>query len=76
LNQQLPPAYERLLLDFIQGDRRLFIRADEIEAAWQFVDSIRKHWAKLPLIKYQPQTFGPKAAADLMRRDLKEWFTK
>ncbi|MCL5435479.1 MAG: glucose-6-phosphate dehydrogenase [Patescibacteria group bacterium] len=72
----IPAAYERLLLDFIQGDQRLFIRADEIEAAWRFVDSIRKHWGKLPLLKYQPGTFGPKAAEDLIKRDFREWFTR
>jgi len=38
--KEIPGAYERLLLDFLEGDQRLFIRSDEIEASWKFVDSI------------------------------------
>lgn len=73
---KLPAAYERLLLDFLQGDQRLFIRSDEIEAAWKFVDSVRKHWGKLPLATYKPGTWGPAQAEELIKRDLREWFTK
>jgi glucose-6-phosphate 1-dehydrogenase len=38
---EIPGAYERLLLDFMEGDQRLFIRSDEIESAWKFIDSIK-----------------------------------
>src|SRR3546814_10117328 len=38
-------AYERLLLDFIEGDQTLFVRRDEVEAPWQWIDSIRDAWA-------------------------------
>jgi glucose-6-phosphate 1-dehydrogenase len=74
----LPPAYERLLLDFLQGDQRLFIRSDEIEAAWKFIDSISENWdaAGLPLYRYKPGSVGPKEAEDFMAKDLKEWWTK
>lgn len=41
-NQQLPDAYERLILDVINGDKRLFIRNDELEAAWALFTPILK----------------------------------
>ena len=41
---QLPEAYERLLLDAMQGDASLFARADEVEAAWGIIDPILKTW--------------------------------
>jgi glucose-6-phosphate 1-dehydrogenase len=75
-NFEIPPAYERLLLDFMEGDQRLFIRSDEIEAAWKFIDSIVKKWRKLPLEIYRPGSEGPKAAARLIERDGRRWWTK
>ena len=44
-----PEAYERLLLEAMAGDATLFIRRDEVEAAWAIVDSIRKGWEGKPL---------------------------
>lgn len=73
---KIPAAYERLLLDFIQGDQRLFMRSDEIEAAWKFIDGIREHWKKLPLLNYEPGSSGPKAADGLIKKDFREWFTR
>lgn len=75
--KELLPAYERLLLDFVQGDQRLFIRSDEIEAAWKFIDSITNNWNKknCPLYFYQPGTSGPKAAEELIKRDKRQWHT-
>jgi glucose-6-phosphate 1-dehydrogenase len=75
---EIPGAYERLLLDFLEGDQRLFIRSDEIEAAWKFVDSITENpeFKKLPLYKYKVGTNGPKEADEFMEKDLKEWWTK
>jgi glucose-6-phosphate 1-dehydrogenase len=74
----LPTAYERLLLDFIEGDQRLFIRSDEIEAAWKFIDSITDspQYRKLPLFKYRPGTNGPKEADEFIKKDLREWWTR
>lgn len=72
----LPPAYERLLLDFIEGDQRLFIRSDEIEAAWKFIDSITDNWHDLPLYTYKIGTTGPKEADEFIKKDNKEWQTK
>lgn len=73
---ELPSAYERLLLDFMEGDQRLFMRSDEIEAAWKFVDSITDSWKGLPLYGYKPGTAGPKEAAEFIEKDLKKWWTR
>jgi len=63
-----PEAYERLLLDAMAGDATLFIRRDEVEAAWEIVDGIRRVWEGVPLSKrefYPAGTWGPAAADDL-----------
>jgi glucose-6-phosphate 1-dehydrogenase len=64
-----PEAYERLLLEAISGDATLFIRRDEVEAAWEFVDQIRQDWAQRSLSDrefYEAGTWGPRAADDLL----------
>jgi glucose-6-phosphate 1-dehydrogenase len=64
-----PEAYERLLLEAIAGDATLFIRRDEVEAAWAVVDPIRENWKELPLTDrefYPAGSWGPEAADDLM----------
>ncbi len=71
-----PEAYERLLLDAIVGDATLFIRRDEVETAWQIVDSIRAGWDGKPLTNrefYAPGTWGPIAADDLLAQSGHEW---
>lgn len=75
---EIPSAYERLLLDFIQGDQRLFIRSDEIEAAWGFVDSITESetFKNLPVYKYKTKSSGPKEADEWIGKDFKKWWTK
>ena len=64
-----PPAYQRLLVDAIAGNATLFIRGDEVEAAWTFVDSIRAGWAEgqAPIHGYEAGSEGPTAAQDLFR---------
>ena len=62
------PAYERLLLDAMQGDPTLFISSDEIDASWRFADRIRGHWtnpAGPPLRTYPAGTWGPEEADEL-----------
>ncbi|WP_394750620.1 glucose-6-phosphate dehydrogenase [Spongiimicrobium salis] len=62
-------AYERLLLDAIQGDATLYARADEVEAAWEFVDPILNYWEKGEDVKtygYSAGVWGPKNADDLI----------
>jgi len=59
------PAYERLLLDAIQGDPSLFLRADEVEAAWRFTDAVRASWSgpqAPPVLEYEPGGWGPEEA--------------
>lgn len=75
---EIPSAYERLLLDFMEGDQRLFIRSDEIESAWKFIDSITKSWSlkSNPLESYAQGSHGPKSAAGLIEKDSREWWTK
>jgi glucose-6-phosphate 1-dehydrogenase len=71
-----PEAYERLLLDAMAGDATLFIRRDEVEAAWEIVDGIRQVWEGVPLSKrefYPAGTWGPAAADDLPAQDGHPW---
>jgi glucose-6-phosphate 1-dehydrogenase len=71
-----PEAYERLLLEAIAGDATLFIRRDEVETAWQIVDSIRNGWQNKPLTNrefYAAGTWGPIAADDLLAQSGHEW---
>jgi glucose-6-phosphate 1-dehydrogenase len=71
-----PEAYERLLLDAMLGDNTLFIRKDEVEAAWGLVTAIHEGWADMPppaMPNYEAGTWGPEAAAELLRRDGREW---
>jgi glucose-6-phosphate 1-dehydrogenase len=72
----IPGAYERLLLDALQGDASLFARSDEIEYAWTFIDAILSSWdgdTAPPLVTYAPHTWGPDAAEELISRDGRWW---
>ena len=72
----LPDAYERLLLDAIQGDASLFARADEIELAWGLIDPILANWEgpNAPaLASYEPGGWGPDEACDLLAREGRLW---
>lgn len=68
-------AYERLLLDLIEGDPTLFVRRDEVEAQWAWVDGIRAAWAELGMTPrpYAAGTWGPTAAIALAERDGISW---
>lgn len=62
-------AYERLLLDAMQGDTTLYARADEVEAAWKFVDPILKCWNESGAINtygYSVGTWGPRNSDELI----------
>jgi glucose-6-phosphate 1-dehydrogenase len=72
----IPEAYERLLLDCIQGDATLYARGDAVEAAWEFVDPILKAWEANPEMKiygYPSGTWGPENADDLIEGDNITW---
>ena len=68
-------AYERLLLDLIEGDQTLFVRRDEVEAQWSWIDAIRAQWAKEGLLPkpYSSGSWGPSAAIALAERDGVSW---
>jgi glucose-6-phosphate 1-dehydrogenase len=70
-----PDAYERLLLDVIRGNPTLFMRRDEVEAAWKWVDPIIRAWqeAGVRCKKYTAGTWGPSAAIALVERDGRTW---
>ena len=71
-----PEAYERLLLDAISGDPTLFIRRDEVEQAWEIVDSIRAGWQNAPLANsefYPSGSWGPALADDLLAQAGHAW---
>lgn len=75
-NLKLPDAYERLLLDVMQGDASLFPRADAIDLAWQIIDPVLQGWQSPhapPLISYRPGSWGPTEADDLLARDHRCW---
>jgi glucose-6-phosphate 1-dehydrogenase len=71
-----PDAYERLLMAVVRGDLALFMRRDEVEAAWKWVDEILAAWAtdKTPVHQYAAGTDGPVQAAMMLDRDGREWF--
>ena len=68
-------AYERLLLDLIEGDQTLFVRRDEVEAQWRWIDAIRDGWARTGMRpkSYPTGTWGPSAAIALTERDDVTW---
>jgi glucose-6-phosphate 1-dehydrogenase len=71
-----PEAYERLLLEAIAGDATLFIRRDEVETAWQIVDSVRAGWQNKALTNrefYAAGTWGPIAADELLAQSGHKW---
>lgn len=71
-----PDAYERLLMAVVRGNLGLFMRRDEVEAAWKWVDSILGAWSgdSTPIHKYAAGTDGPAQAAMMLDRDNREWF--
>jgi glucose-6-phosphate 1-dehydrogenase len=72
-----PEAYESLLLDVCMGEPTLFIRSDEVEASWRFVDSIRTVWdhSNLPAMEqYDPKSWGPPRAQAIFHDPYMHWF--
>ena len=72
----LPEAYERLLLDAMQGDAALFARADEIELAWNIVDPVLADWEKpdVPALAfYEPGSWGPAEAHEMLSQEGLVW---
>ncbi len=70
-----PDAYERLIMDVVRGNQTLFMRRDEVEAAWQWIDPILEAWETRPteIQRYTAGTWGPSAAIGLIERDGRTW---
>jgi glucose-6-phosphate 1-dehydrogenase len=82
-------AYEKLLLDILQGDQMLFNRSDELESSWEFITRILDGWQKgiqssesslrrgvegqARIQNYEEATWGPKEAEELIQKDGRKW---
>ena len=71
----VPDAYERLIMDVIRGNQTLFMRGDEVEAAWAWTDPIMEAWTRRGdrPAQYEPGSSGPEEALMLLHRDGRRW---
>ncbi len=74
-SEDVPDAYERLIMDVIRGDQTLFMRGDEVEAAWAWTDPIIQGWADRgdKPVSYDAGSTGPEEAAMLLHREGRRW---
>lgn len=75
-DQRIQPAYERLLFDSMIGDKTLFAKADEVLAAWKFLNPILKSWASnpdIPIFGYPAGAWGPENSDDLIEEKEMTW---
>ncbi|MEL7186947.1 MAG: glucose-6-phosphate dehydrogenase [Pseudomonadota bacterium] len=70
-----PDAYERLLMEVLRGNPALFMRRDEVEAAWHWIDGVIASWqaAKQKVESYVAGSWGPAGASLLLDRDGRSW---
>ncbi len=71
-----PEAYETLLLDVMQGDATLFMRADQVECAWSVVDPVLQVWDSVEdsnFPNYPAGSWGPESAETLIAQDGRSW---
>ncbi len=76
--KQSPEAYERLLLDVMAGDATLFMRRDEVEASWTWIQNIQESWANeniQQLAEYAAGSAGPAEADELIEGAYRQWRT-
>ncbi len=74
--EELPEAYERLLLDAMLGDSTLYMRKDEVDSAWGFITEILSGWEKTgspALERYRAGGAGPESAAALLGSSVRRW---
>lgn len=73
--ERLPEAYERLLIDVIRGNQTLFMRQDELQAAWQWIETVTDSWkqSQQPNVLYEAGTWGP---GDSILDPGTSWITK
>ena len=71
---RMPDAYERLIIDVLRGNQTLFMRYDELESAWKWIESITKHWrSEIPVKLYESGGWGP--GDEILEND-QEWIIK
>jgi len=73
-----PEAYETLLLDVMEGNATLFMRSDQVEAAWKIIMPILETWQEKPPVdfpNYAPDSWGPEDAEALIAREGHNWIT-
>ena len=70
-----PDAYERLLIEVLRGNPALFMRRDEVETAWRWIDQIISGWAQSqqPVESYLAGSWGPAAASMMLDRNGHAW---
>ncbi len=73
---RMPDAYERLVMDVIRGDQTLFMRGDEVEAAWAWIDPIIEQFGAAAPTLYDAGSSGPEDAMMLIHRDGRRWREK
>jgi len=76
--EETPEAYETLLLDIMTGDQTLFMRADQVEVAWELLMPVLNSWQSKKSINfpnYTADTWGPEIAEALIAQDGFHWFT-
>lgn len=73
--ERYPGPYERLLMDVVRGNPTLFMRSDEVEASWQWIDSIIAGWEQqsVPPHRYPAGSWGPAANFQLIERNKRKW---
>jgi glucose-6-phosphate 1-dehydrogenase len=73
-----PDAYERLLMEVIRGNPALFMRRDEVELAWRWIDGIIAGWTESgqKVEGYEAGTWGPTASSLLLDRDGRAWLAE
>ncbi len=73
-DERYPEAYERLLMDVVRGNQTLFMRSDEVEAAWNWVETILNGWNEANVIpQIYPAGSEPTDALFMMKQDGREW---
>ena len=73
-DERYPEAYERLLMDVVRGNQTLFMRSDEVEAAWNWVETILDGWAQANMVpQIYPAGSEPTDALFMMKQDGREW---
>lgn len=74
-DRRMPSAYERLLFDVMKGNSTLFMRAEQLEAAWQWVDGIIEGWSAMSkkIVGYPAGSWGPSNSIALIAKDGRNW---